>query len=73
MRGLSDREFSVFYLQGGRLRGAIALNRGRDILRARRLVQSEALVDPDQLRDEIVDLRQKFDVTVQVPLVRRQG
>jgi 3-phenylpropionate/trans-cinnamate dioxygenase ferredoxin reductase subunit len=54
---MAERAFSAFYLQEGRVRSVVALNRGRDILRARKLVHQQVPVDAGQLRDESVDLR----------------
>ena len=54
---LEDRSFVGFYLEEGRVRGAVALDRGRDLRRAMPLVRKAATVSPDVLRDESVDLR----------------
>lgn len=58
MRGsLQDRRFVTFYLRGGRLVGAIGVDRGRDVRASRRLIEARVRVDPSALRDEEVDLR----------------
>lgn len=58
VRGSLDaRSFVAFYLEEGRVRGAVALDRGRDLRRAMPLVKKAAVVAPDVLRDESVDLR----------------
>lgn len=43
------RSFAAFFLDGGRVAGAFAMNRPRDIPVARRLIESGALVDPREL------------------------
>ncbi|WP_236795589.1 NAD(P)/FAD-dependent oxidoreductase [Amycolatopsis sp. GM8] len=53
----ADRRFSVFSLSGGRVRGVFALDRGADILAGKRLIRSAALVTPEQLADESVNLK----------------
>jgi 3-phenylpropionate/trans-cinnamate dioxygenase ferredoxin reductase subunit len=55
---LEERSFVAFYLAAGRLHAAAGLNRGRDVRRAMRLVETHATVSPDLLRDESVDLRE---------------
>lgn len=58
LRGsLKDRSFTAFYLERGHVRAVFTLNRPKDVLRARKLVHSQAPVDPAQVRDESVDLR----------------
>jgi 3-phenylpropionate/trans-cinnamate dioxygenase ferredoxin reductase subunit len=54
---LAEREFVAFYVEGGVVRAAVALNRGRDLRRAQGLIRSGVRVDPAQLRDPEVDLR----------------
>ncbi|EKX61736.1 NAD(P)/FAD-dependent oxidoreductase [Streptomyces ipomoeae] len=49
--------FTVFGLRDGRLVAAAAIDRGRDIKAARRLVDRRVEVDPGQLADESTDLR----------------
>lgn len=52
----SSRTFSVFYLRGGVLVGAVGLNRTKDVSHGRRLIHERAEVSPDALADESVDL-----------------
>jgi 3-phenylpropionate/trans-cinnamate dioxygenase ferredoxin reductase component len=54
---LEERSFVAFYLEGGVVRAAAGLDRGRDVRRTGRLIRSRASVDPSKLRDEDVDLR----------------
>lgn len=54
---LERRSFVVFYLNQGRLDAVAALNRAKDVRRAMPLIRSRALVEPDRLMDEGVDLR----------------
>jgi 3-phenylpropionate/trans-cinnamate dioxygenase ferredoxin reductase subunit len=54
---LDERRFVGFYLVGGVVRAAVAVNAGRDLRRAQALIRAQAPVDPAQLRDEDVDLR----------------
>ncbi|MEE4023575.1 FAD-dependent oxidoreductase [Gordonia sp. PKS22-38] len=51
---MSDHEFSAFYLTGGRLTGAFAVDRGEDIMAARELIGRA--VDTPELTDEDIDL-----------------
>jgi len=52
-----ERRFTAFYLKGGRLRAAMAMNRARDIRPCRELIQAGGQVDGKKLQDEEVDLR----------------
>lgn len=52
-----ERSFSVFFLDGGRVRAALTMNRPRDLAAARRLIPSGTPVTAEQIRDESVDLR----------------
>ena len=58
MRGRPD-EYNVeaFYMQDSRILAAVAINRGKDILRAMSLIKAGLQVDTDKLRDENIDLR----------------
>lgn len=59
LRGdLEARRFSGFYFDAGRLRGAVGVNRPRDVRAAMRLLAADGSVDPDELADEDVDLRE---------------
>jgi 3-phenylpropionate/trans-cinnamate dioxygenase ferredoxin reductase subunit len=51
-----DRRFSVFFLEAGVVRAAASLNRSRDVRAATPLIAARRQVNPDQLRDEEVDL-----------------
>src|SRR5262249_18397930 len=56
MRGdLVAGEGIAFYLAGGRVRAALAVNRGRELAARKRLIG--AAVDPAMLADEGVDLK----------------
>jgi 3-phenylpropionate/trans-cinnamate dioxygenase ferredoxin reductase subunit len=52
---LQERDGIAFYLTDGVLRGALGLNRGRDVRRALKLIGARP--DPEGLGDEDVDLR----------------
>lgn len=52
-----DRRLIVFLLRDRRVVGAVAVNEGRDLRRATKLVSSGAEVDPAALTDPGVDLR----------------
>jgi 3-phenylpropionate/trans-cinnamate dioxygenase ferredoxin reductase subunit len=54
---LAARRFVAFYLKGGCVDAAVAINQGRDLRRAMALIRARAPVDPARLRDEDVDLR----------------
>jgi 3-phenylpropionate/trans-cinnamate dioxygenase ferredoxin reductase subunit len=54
---LESRDFIAFYLNGDRVVAATALNRGRDISAARRLIERRVSVDHARLRDETVALK----------------
>ena len=58
VRGRPD-EYNVvaFYMQDSRILAAVAINRGKDILRATPLIKAGVRVDADKLRDENIDLR----------------
>ncbi len=58
MRGSpAERSFIRFGFVDGRLRTAIALNRPKELLIAKKLIGLGAAVTPDQLTDESVDLK----------------
>jgi 3-phenylpropionate/trans-cinnamate dioxygenase ferredoxin reductase component len=50
-------DFSAFYLRDGVLVGVVAVNRGREVRAAVRLIESRAVVAPEELADQSVDLR----------------
>ncbi len=58
IRGHPD-EYNVvaFYMQDSHILAAVAINRGKDILRAMSLIKVGVQVDADKLRDENIDLR----------------
>jgi 3-phenylpropionate/trans-cinnamate dioxygenase ferredoxin reductase subunit len=49
---------SIFYLDAGRLRAVLSINRPRDLGSLRKLVGAGAQVDPTLLADESLDLRE---------------
>ncbi len=58
LRGIPDSgSFSVLYLQGRRVAACLAVNRYPDLAAARRLIDSNAMVNPEVLRDPEADLR----------------
>lgn len=54
---LGDRQFSAWTLVGGTVTSVLSMNRGKDIVAARRLMAKHTPVSAEQLRDETVDLR----------------
>jgi len=52
-----ELSFVTFYVRDGRLSGAVAINRPRDVRGAIKLIESGALVELDALADETADLR----------------
>ena len=50
-------QFVEFYMKGGRIDGAAAINNPRDIRLAKRLMQAEKIVDPATLADPAVKLQ----------------
>jgi 3-phenylpropionate/trans-cinnamate dioxygenase ferredoxin reductase subunit len=54
---VAARSFTAFYIEGGRLRAALAVNRQRDIRPSRELIRSGTPVEPDKLRDEGLELK----------------
>jgi 3-phenylpropionate/trans-cinnamate dioxygenase ferredoxin reductase subunit len=54
---VAARSFTAFYIEGGRLRAALAVNRQRDIRPSRELIRSGTPVQPDKLRDEELELK----------------
>ncbi len=58
LRGnVAERRFSAFYLQEGRVRAALCVNRPRDVRPSREVIRAGAPVDAEKLRDEGVELR----------------
>jgi 3-phenylpropionate/trans-cinnamate dioxygenase ferredoxin reductase subunit len=54
---LAERKFAAFYVTGGVVEAVVALDRGREVQRAKRLIASRAPVDTIKLADPEVDLR----------------
>jgi 3-phenylpropionate/trans-cinnamate dioxygenase ferredoxin reductase subunit len=54
---LGERRFVAFYLEGGVVHAAVAIDQGRDLRRAQALIRTRARVDPALLRDPDLDLR----------------
>ena len=54
---LESRSFVAFSLRDGRIAGAVALNRGKDLRRSIALIKSKAVVDPAKLADPDTDVR----------------
>jgi 3-phenylpropionate/trans-cinnamate dioxygenase ferredoxin reductase subunit len=53
---LDDGDFSVFYLDDGRVVGALTLGRSDDLDHARRMISARATPSPEALADEATDL-----------------
>jgi 3-phenylpropionate/trans-cinnamate dioxygenase ferredoxin reductase subunit len=54
---MTDNEFTVFYLAGGKLVGAAGVNTGRDVRFCRRLIQAGVTASPAELADPTVKLQ----------------
>jgi NADPH-dependent 2,4-dienoyl-CoA reductase/sulfur reductase-like enzyme len=54
---MTDNEFTVFYLAGGKLVGAAGVNTGRDVRFCRRLIQAGVSASPAELADPTVKLQ----------------
>ena len=54
---IPDRNFIAFYISGGLIDAAVALNRGKELRRAMALVKARKPIDSEKLRDEDVDLK----------------
>jgi 3-phenylpropionate/trans-cinnamate dioxygenase ferredoxin reductase subunit len=54
---VSARDFSAWYLDGGRVIGALGVNRAKDVRAGKTFVELGARVEAAVLRDESVDLR----------------
>lgn len=58
LRGdVAGRSFTAFYLESGRLRAALAVNRHRDIRPCRELIRRGAPIESDKLKDEEIELK----------------
>jgi 3-phenylpropionate/trans-cinnamate dioxygenase ferredoxin reductase component len=53
---IEDRNFLAFYIKEGRVLATVGVGRGDDVQRSASLIEAGALVDPEKLRDEDVDL-----------------
>ena len=58
---LEARDFVAFFMAGGRLAGAFALNRGAEIMLAKELLARRVAVDTNKLRDEDFDVSSLVD------------
>lgn len=56
-RSMDERDFIAFYVKDGLVAAAVGINRGRDVRRAMQLIKAREAVDPKQLRDDDLDLR----------------
>ena len=54
---LDGGNFSAFYMNGGVIDAVVGMNDDKDVRRTMPLIKARRRVDPDQLRDENVDLR----------------
>ena len=54
---IAGRSFTAFYVHDGRLRAAFAIGRPRDVMAARRFIQTAKRLDTKLLLDEQADLR----------------
>ena len=54
---LGSDSFLACYVNEGRIDAAVAVNRGKDLRRVMPLIKARRPIDPEQLRDESVDLR----------------
>lgn len=54
---MEERNFVGFYMKADRIQAAVALNRGRDVRRAMKLIETETPVEASRLRDEDIDIR----------------
>jgi 3-phenylpropionate/trans-cinnamate dioxygenase ferredoxin reductase subunit len=55
---IEERDFTALYVRGDKVVAAIAMNRGRDIAVARRLIERRISVDTTRLADESLELRE---------------
>ncbi|MCA1832907.1 MAG: NAD(P)/FAD-dependent oxidoreductase [Actinomycetota bacterium] len=54
---LKERNFIAFYMNGGLIDAAVALNRGKDLRRTMPLIKARKPVDPVKLRDDDIELK----------------
>jgi 3-phenylpropionate/trans-cinnamate dioxygenase ferredoxin reductase subunit len=58
LRGdVGGRKFSAFYMEGGKLRAALTVNRHRDIRPARELIKHGVAIESAKLKDEAIELK----------------
>jgi 3-phenylpropionate/trans-cinnamate dioxygenase ferredoxin reductase component len=58
LRGdVTGRKFTAFYVEGGRLRAALTVNRHRDIRPARELIRQGVAIESAKLKDEEIELK----------------
>lgn len=68
-----SRSFSVFYLRDGLVVGVVGLNRVKDVRHGRRLIHDHAVVTPEALADESVDLAELNGHRRESPVGRRSA
>ncbi len=54
---IAEWDFIGFYLNGGMISGAVGVNRGREIVAARRLISGTVAVDLSKLQDDRIPLK----------------
>jgi 3-phenylpropionate/trans-cinnamate dioxygenase ferredoxin reductase subunit len=54
---LAERSFSAFRLDGGRIRSVVSLDRPREVLDTRRLINRDHDVTAAQLQDEAIPIK----------------
>jgi 3-phenylpropionate/trans-cinnamate dioxygenase ferredoxin reductase subunit len=58
LRGdVTGRKFTAFYMEDGKLRAALAVNRHRDIRHARELIRHGVTIESAKLKDEDIELK----------------
>ena len=62
---LNSRSFTLFYLEGSTVTGAVSINRPRDMAASKRMVEKRAEIDRNQLGDEDSDLRHILKAALQ--------
>jgi 3-phenylpropionate/trans-cinnamate dioxygenase ferredoxin reductase subunit len=61
---VAGRSFTAFFVEGGRLSAALAVNKQRDIRACRELIKRDAPVSAEALRDESRELNSLIPQTV---------
>ena len=64
----AGHSFSAFFIRDGVLRGAIGINRPREVRASMKLIESGTIIDPHALSDQSTDLRKLG--SAQVPVAR---